>query len=86
MKGPQLNNRGSHHIFLGIILIFLCAVGGWSMWNWYKQGMVKENLQLMLTDFSEAADSVVTDQGDKTAVNEKVEQIRQIINKYAEKQ
>lgn len=76
------NNKGAHHIFLGIVMLFFCAVGAWSLWHWHKQGTMKENLEIMLNDFKSAADTVVTEQGDRTAVNDKVDEIRRIVEKY----
>jgi hypothetical protein len=75
-------NKGSHHILLSLLMLFLSIVGAWNLYNWYKAGTVQENISQMLNDFKDDADSVITNSQDRQAVDKKIGEIRQIIGKY----
>lgn len=72
------NNRGFHHIF--IVVLLLAVVGAWSISQWFREGTVNRNLSLMLEDFSAAANK--TDPADQQKVNQRIGEIKDIVQKY----
>lgn len=80
-----INNKG-HHIIISIFVIGLSIIGGWSLYQWHKEGTTKQNLTRMLNDFRSGYNTVVTDQADREKIESRIEEIQNILKKYTQKE
>ena len=72
--------------FIGESLLFILAlIGAWALYHWYRTETLKENLYLMANDYKRAVMSVVTDPQDREKINQAMEQIEEVLEKYREK-
>lgn len=76
----HLNNKGmGHHHFT---MVLLALVGVWFLYHSYKQNHLQQDMADMLSDITTISNKLVTSPQDRMLIDQRVGEIRAIMDKY----